>query len=227
MVLSSGSLANLAYDRSQANVSKVSPRRSAAAAARTREAIVERAVAVASTQGLEGLTVGRLAADLGLSKSGVIGHFGSKEGLQLAALDAALRVFREEVWERAASEPSGRARLRALCDAWLSYLERGVFPGGCFLTAASSEFDDREGPVHDAVSEALGLWLSAIEREAEVAIKRRELSPAVDSVQVAFELNALAMGANQALQLRGDRAALALARHGMARALEPGGEPSG
>jgi len=197
----------------------VSPRRSAADAAQTREAIVERAVAVASTEGLEGLTVGRLAGDLGLSKSGVIGHFGSKERLQLAALETAVRVFREEVWERAVAAEPGLARLRALCEAWLSYLGRGIFPGGCFLTAASCEFDDREGPVSEAIRDALALWLGAIEREVATAIKRGELAAAADPAQVAFELNALAMGANQALQLQGDREALTRARRGMARAI--------
>lgn len=197
----------------------MSPRRSAADAAQTREAIVERAVALASTEGLEGLTVGRLAGDLGLSKSGVIGHFGSKERLQLAALEAAVWVFREEVWERAVPTEPGLARLRALCEAWLSYLGRSVLPGGCFLTAASCEFDDREGPVREAVRDALALWLGALEREVATAIERGELAAEADPAQIAFELNALAMGANQALQLQGDRRVLERARRGMERAI--------
>ena len=178
---------------------------------------------VASTEGLEGLTIGRLAADVGLSKSGLIAHFGSKEALQLAALDAALHVFREEVWEPSAERDAGLSRLSALCEAWLSYLERGVFPGGCFLTAASCEFDDREGPVREEVSKALSLWIKTLEHEVATASERGELPPDADPPQVAFELNALAMGANQALQLRGDRTALERARRGMARVVGAGG----
>lgn len=201
----------------------MSPRRSAPDASRTRAAILDRAVAVASTEGLEGLTIGRLAADVGLSKSGLIAHFGSKEALQLAALDAALHVFREEVWEPSAEREAGLSRLSALCEAWLSYLERGVFPGGCFLTAASCEFDDREGPVREDVNKALSLWIKTLEQEVATASERGELPLDADPPQVAFELNALAMGANQALQLRGDRTALERARRGMARVLEAAG----
>ena len=197
----------------------VTPRRSAADAGRTREAIVQRAVRVASTEGLEGLTIGRLAADVGLSKSGLLAHFGSKEGLQLATLEAALDTFRREVWEPASGRGRGLARLRVLCEAWLSYLERGVFPGGCFLTAASCEFDDREGPVREEVNRALSLWLAAIEREVATATERGELPSEAEPAQVAFELNALAMGANQGLQLRGDGEALDRARQGMSRVL--------
>src|SRR3954453_6696363 len=126
------------------------PRRSAADAARTRTSILDRSVAVASVEGLEGLTIGRLATDLDMSKAGVLGHFGTKEELQLAALRAAREVYRREVWDRAASAAPGRARLLAIADAWMSYLARDVFPGGCFVTAAAAEFDDRPGRVHDA-----------------------------------------------------------------------------
>src|SRR3954465_13797123 len=98
------------------------PRRSAADAARTRQAIVERSVAVASIEGLEGLTIGRLAGDLEMSKAGVLGHFGTKEEQQLGAVEAAPAASRREVWERAQDAPAGRARLLAIADAWLSYL---------------------------------------------------------------------------------------------------------
>src|SRR5215216_288519 len=104
------------------------PRRSAADARNTRDAIVGRAVDVASLEGLEGITIGRLATDLHMSKAGVIGHFGSKEALQLAALDAATEVFRSEVWQPAAEARPGRERLEAICDAWVNYLARGTFP---------------------------------------------------------------------------------------------------
>ena len=200
----------------------MSPRRSAAAAQETRATIVARAVDVASTDGLEGLTIGRLADDLAMSKAGVIGHFGSKQRLQLAALEAAVAIFAREVWEPLADRPAGRARLLALCDAWVAHLERGTFPGGCFLTAASNEFDGREGPVRDAVAAALERWRAVIERDVRAAVAVGELPAATDPAQVWFECNALAMGLNQALQLHRDRSAPERARRAMRRAIGGG-----
>src|SRR3954447_1785713 len=110
-------------------------RRSAAEAAQTRTAILDRSVALASLEGLEGLTIGRLAADLDMSKSGVLGHFGAKEELQLAVVDTAADIFAREVAAQAQDAKPGLPRLRAMCAAWVSYLERRVFPGGCFFTA--------------------------------------------------------------------------------------------
>src|SRR5688572_23220173 len=172
----------------------VSPRRSATAAAGTRMAIVQRALEVGSVEGLEGLTIGRLAGDVGMSKSGLIRHFGSKEGLQMAALDAALEIFGREVWEPAREAPRGIVRLRAICDAWLVYMERDLLPGGCFLTAAASEFDGRAGPVGDATRKAWAGWLQLLAAEARTAIEAGELPPDSDPDQVAFELNSIAMG---------------------------------
>jgi AcrR family transcriptional regulator len=177
------------------------PRRTQEDAARTRTAIVDRAVAVASTDGLEGLTIGRLAAQVGMSKSGLIRHFGTKEHLQLAALDAASAVFVEEVWDPAADQAPGLPRLRALCASWLSYLRRGVFPGGCFLSAASLEFDDRPGPVRDRVAGTMERWLGVLAREAEIAVQAGDLPPGTDPAQLAFELNSVFMGANWASRL--------------------------
>lgn len=188
-------------------------------ARQTRAAIIARAVEVASVEGLEGITIGRLATDLELSKAGVLGHFGTKEALQHSALEAAIATFREEVWEPSVDAPPGLARLQAICEHWISYLERGVFPGGCFLTAAACEFDDRTGPVHDAIARALKLWLSTLRREAQTAIEAHELPPRSDPARIAFQLNALAMGANQALQLLGDRQAAVVARAAMLETL--------
>jgi AcrR family transcriptional regulator len=129
-----------------------------------------------------------------MSKAGVIGHFGTKEALQLAALERANAIFRREVWEPAAGVDPGFARLRAIAGAWISYLERDVFPGGCFMTAASTEWDGREGPVRDAVRQTLRLWHDVLAAEAA----RAGLD---DPGQVAFEMTSIAMGLNQALQL--------------------------
>ena len=200
----------------------MSPRRSAQDARQTRAAIVERAVEVSSTAGLEGLTFGRLASELEMSKAGLLGHFPRKELLQLTALEAAAAIFRREVWDRTADVEPGLPRLLAICDAWISYLERGVFPGGCFLTAASCEFDGRPGPVRDAVAETLATWYRALESQAAAAIEAGDLPADSDPAAIAFQLNSLAMGANQAIQLFGDRGTLAQARTAMRAALGVG-----
>lgn len=194
-------------------------RRSREDAERTRTAIVERAVDVASTDGLEGLTIGVLAGQVGMSKSGLIRHFGSKEGLQIAALEGAIERFTAEVWERAAGEPPGLARLRALCAAWISYLQRDVFPGGCFLSAASLEFDDRPGPVRDEVAAAMGRWLGVLARDAEIARVAGELPAGTGPEQLAFELNAIFMATNWSHRLLRDEAAFDRARAAVDRLL--------
>lgn len=184
------------------------PRRSREDTERTRSTIVERAVTVASTDGLEGLTIGRLADQVGMSKSGLIGHFGTRERLQLAALEGAVARFTREVWEPVADEPPGLVRLRALCASWLSHVRRGVFPGGCFLSAASLEFDDRPGPVRDEIASSIKRWLWLLGRDADLARDAGELPATVDPRQLAFELNAAFMAANWALRLLRDEEAL-------------------
>ena len=119
----------------------------AARGQRTREAILKTAVDVASAEGLEGLTIGRLAAELEMSKSGLFAHFGSKEELQLATIGAAREIFVDEVVRPAFENDPGLSRLWALLDSWLRYAEAGIFKGGCFFAAASAEFDGRPGPV--------------------------------------------------------------------------------
>jgi len=188
------------------------PRRSAAATARTHATIVDRAVHVASTDGLEGLTIGRLAGDLSMSKAGVIGHFGTKEELQLEALAEATARWRREVWDPVAGEEPGLPRLRAIAKRWSEFLGDCPFPGGCFLTSASFEFDDRPGPVRDQVRETLALWLRVLAADA----RRAGLE---DPDQVAFELNAIAMGTNSAVRLHADLGAAARCHRAMDRVL--------
>src|SRR4051794_33546117 len=179
-------------------------RRSVADTQRTRAAILDRCVAVASVEGLEGLSIGRLADDVGMSKAGVLNHFGTKEALQLAALTRVREIYTHEVWEPASSAAPGRARLLAICDRWLDYLARDVFPGGCFVTAAACEFDDRPGRVRDAIAAAHGRWMRVLEQEARTAIRNGELPRGTDPEDVAFQLNAIAMGVNQARHLFDD-----------------------
>jgi AcrR family transcriptional regulator len=192
-------------------------RRSAVQVAGSRAETLEAAVQLASVVGLEGLTIGRLAEQLEMSKSGLVGRFGSKEQLQLAALEAAADIFRRTVYEPAAVQPRGLRRLNAICDAWIDYLGRPPFPGGCFLTTASVEFDARPGPVNAAVKRVMKRWLDVLEREAGAAIEAGELPAAADAKDIAFTINALAVGANCHFQLHRDRKALTRARRAMAR----------
>ena len=122
--------------------------------ARTKAAILQGAARLASVEGLEGLTIGGLAANLSMSKSGLYAHFGSKVELQLATIDEAARVFYAEVVSPALAAEPGRRQLLALCDAYLAYLRRRTFPGGCFFAAAALEMGSRPGPVRDRIGRA-------------------------------------------------------------------------
>jgi AcrR family transcriptional regulator len=206
-------------DRSFGKLTAPMPRRSTAQVADARADTLEVAVGLASVVGLEGLTIGGLADALEMSKSGLVGRFGSKEQLQLATLELAAEIFRRAVYEPAAAQPAGLRRLNAICDAWIAYLGRPPFPGGCFLTTASVEFDARPGPVHNAVQRIMRRWLRALADEAAAAIESGELPAETDPQDVAFTINALAVGANCHYQLHRDRRALQRARRAMAAVL--------
>ena len=187
---------------------------------RTRQHILERAIDVASLEGLEGLTIGRLADELEMSKSGLFAHFGSKEDLQLAAIEGARQRFIDEVVRPALGAPRGYPRLMALCRQWLNYLSRGVFPGGCFFAAASFEFDDRPGPVRDAIATAMDDWLATLEKSVRLAKEEGHLDARTDPAQIVFELNSLFLGANFSSQLRHDSLALRHAQKAIEQRLE-------
>jgi AcrR family transcriptional regulator len=174
-----------------------------------REAILDLAVDLASAEGLEGLTIGRLAAELGMSKSGLFGRFGSKEKLQLAAVDTASQRFVSEVVEPARGEPEGLPRLRGYCDL---YLSRQVVSGGCFWAGVAAEFDDRPGAVRDAIGERVAAWHAEIAHQAE-------LGGVEDPDQLAFEIYSLTQGANSLLRLHGDKRGCARARAAIERLL--------
>ena len=171
----------------------------------TRAAILDRAVDIASVEGLEGLTIGRLASELEMSKSGLFAHFGSKRDLQLAAVGAAAQRFRTAVIDPALESPDGAPRLRAMADSYLIHLSSEPYPGGCFWAATSAEYDDRPGPVHDAIVAAVDGWLGELERQARIA-------GAADPGQFAFELYAVVMGANSRYRLSHDRQVFDYAR---------------
>jgi AcrR family transcriptional regulator len=195
------------------------PRRSKEHAARTRAAIVDRAVATASIEGLEGVTIGRLADDLGMSKAGVIGHFGNKVVLQQAALHQARAIFTAQVWDPAADKPRGLPRLSAICEAWIQHIVDSPFPGGCFMCTVATEWDARAGELREDVRAHWEQWLKVLAREAASARDAGDLPDDTDPRQLAFELNAIAMGLNQALQLFEDRRAPARARAAVNRIL--------
>jgi AcrR family transcriptional regulator len=186
----------------------------------TRQAILERSAALSSVEGLEGLSLGRLAQEAGMSKSGLFAHFRSKEDLQLATIDAAAAIYVEEVIRPALALPAGRGRLGELCESFISYVERGVFPGGCFFAAAMAEFDARPGPIRDRIAEAQREWMQTLERSARDAQRLRELRSDLDPAQLAFELESVMVTANWYFHLLEDRGQLARARAGVQRLLE-------
>jgi AcrR family transcriptional regulator len=179
---------------------------------RTRKAILEAAVHIASAEGLEGLTIGRLALELSMSKSGLFAHFGSKEDLQVATVEAARAIFIKEVIRPAFEAAQGMARLWKLCDIWLAYVQSGVFRGGCFFAAAAAEFDGRPGPVRDRIAEIMKEWLTTLRNAIIEAQKAGQLAADIDATQLAFEFNSLELGANWAFQLYGDGRAFTRAR---------------
>jgi len=158
---------------------------------RTRQAILSHASRLASAEGLEAVSLQRLASDLGISKSGLFAHFGSKEELQLATVEEAGRVFTEEVLKPGLKTPAGIGRVWAMCNSFLSYLSRGVFPGGCFFEAALSEFDSKPGRIRDAVVDKRGYWVASLARAIREAKPAGDIQADVDADQVAWELGSL------------------------------------
>jgi AcrR family transcriptional regulator len=187
---------------------------------RTRHAILSHAARLASAEGLEAVSLQRLAGDLGISKSGLFAHFGSKEELQLATVDEAARVFTAEVFKPALSVPAGVGRLWALCDAHLSYVERKVFPGGCFFEAAAAEFDSRPGPVRDAILARVRYWTESLARATREAQAAGEVVSSVDPEQLAWELSSLLSGANTGHVMNGDGMPFTRARRAIRDRLE-------
>ncbi|MFF4036697.1 TetR/AcrR family transcriptional regulator [Streptomyces sp. NPDC001816] len=186
---------------------------------RTRQLVLRRTVEIASVEGLEALTVGRLATELELSKSGVFALFGSKQELQLATVREAARIFTEQVIRPSGEVPAGVGRVWRLCELWLEYSRGRVFPGGCFFYGVMAEFDARTGPVHDAVVRAQRDWSALVERTIEEARAAGELRADTDATQLAFEIVALMETANALSVLHDEETAYRRARVGIARRL--------
>ena len=178
----------------------------------SRQAVMAVAVDLASVSGLDGLSIGGMAAAVEGSKGGIAGLFGSKEELQLATVAAAAEIFRRTVIAPALIAPAGLTRLRALVDAWLAYSEGRVFAGGCFFAAAAAEYRSRPGAVRDAVAANMTSWLDFIAEAIRRAIATGELRSDTDPAQVAFEINALLDAANDSSLLFDSAAPYARAR---------------
>jgi AcrR family transcriptional regulator len=179
---------------------------------RSRTAILERSVQLASRDGLEGLTIGALASDLGVNKSSVHALFGSKEELQLGTLAAARAILIDQVIAPALAYEKGLPRLQAIGEAWCDYLAADVFLGGCFLCAASAEMDGRPGPLRDAVESAMHEWIGVLSANLQAAMTAGELRTELDPAATAFRLNALGMAANWQRQLMNDPSGIEHAR---------------
>ena len=178
----------------------------------TRRTVLRRAVDLASVEGLDGVTIGRLAQELSISKSGLFAHFGSKEELQLATIRAARAIFGQAVVVPARAQPAGLARLRALLEAWLDYSRGRQFPGGCFFSRATHEYAARPGPVRDALAEVDREWLELVATTVQEARELGEVRDDVDARQLAFELDAYLDSANLRSLLAGGQEVYDLAR---------------
>lgn len=196
----------------------MSPRRSGPQADQTRHTIAAVGANLAAVAGLDSLSLSGVAAEAGISKSGVARHFPSKERLQLAILHQAVRIYRRSVVLPAARSRPGIERLKALAKHWIGYLERETFPGGCFFTSVTIEFDARPGSVHDEIAMINETWRTYLTEQIKIAIADGEL-PESTPEQLIFEMTGLMLGLNHALQWQRDRSALRLTRTAFCRLL--------
>jgi AcrR family transcriptional regulator len=185
-----------------------------------REEILGVAVDLATGEGLSALTIGSLAAAADMSKSGLFAHFGSKEELQLAVVARAARDFDRAVFAPAAETEAGLPRLRALVDAWFTYVDEIDYRGGCFFDTASREFGSQPGLVRDGLADLCGKWRSALREQARLAVRLGELRGDTDADLLAFRLHAYAGEANWARELLGDPDAFEQARRAVVATLD-------
>ncbi len=186
----------------------------------TRAAILDRAVQLASAVGLEGLTIGRLAGEAALSKSGLFAHFASKEALQVQTLERAADRFVEVVVKPALLARRGEPRVRDLFERWLRWPVEVPQPGGCIFVAASAELDDRPGPARDRLAQLQREWLDVLARAVRVARDVGHFRAEVDPEQFAFEIYGIALVTHLASRLLRDRQAVPRARRAFERLLE-------
>jgi AcrR family transcriptional regulator len=189
------------------------PRQPRADGQRTRAAILRAAASLATVDGLEGLSIGHLAAATGISKSGLYAHFGSKQELQLATVDEAEGILHAEVVQPALAARPGLAQLAAICEAYFSYVQRRVFPGGCFFAATALEMGTHPGPVKERIAAVQAGFTARLRDFAATALEQHELPAREDPDRLAFELHAILLAADTKFVLHDDPAVLDLARH--------------
>jgi AcrR family transcriptional regulator len=205
----------------KAQTRTIQPRRQRSDGARSRQAILLEATRLATVEGIEGLSISRLADAVGMSKSGLFAHFSSKEELQLATIGTADEIFRTEVIDVAHQAPAGIPRLRALAEAFLDHLERRVFPGGCFFASVAMEVDTHPVPVRDAALATVASWFAELEAAVEDAQRAGTLETHEPPEQIAFELNAYLLLANAQFVATSDPQVLDRARRAIDRLLLP------
>jgi AcrR family transcriptional regulator len=196
-------------------------RRQRADGRRSRDTILDNAARLATVEGLDGLSIGRLAERAGMSKSGLYAHFTSKEALQLATIERAEEIFEDEVLSPARRKADGLRRLWALSDEFLSHLEREVFPGGCFFAAVGAEFDTQPGRVKERIGVFIEAWMGELMAAAATAQQAGELPADLDPEQLIYEVDALLLMAHATYTMYGEPALLERARVGLARLLGP------
>jgi AcrR family transcriptional regulator len=189
----------------------------------SRQTILRAAANLATVDGLEGLSIGGLAKQTGMSKSGLYAHFKSKQELQLATIATALQLYETEVVKPALVHETALGRLTALCENFLSYAERRIFPGGCFFSSVDSEMAARPGPVRNALARMNVEWTGNLVGLATLARDEGSLDRDVDPAQLAFELDAFMHQANDAFVLLQDTAVFARARQAIAGRLSTAG----
>jgi AcrR family transcriptional regulator len=186
---------------------------------KSRDAILQQAARLVTVEGIDGLSIARLADAVGLSKSGLFAHFKSKEELQLATIETAGVLFNEHVVEPAADAPSGLDRLRQLAENFLQHVDDNVFPGGCFFASVAAELDTRPGPVRDFAVRAVEEWYELLLSSARQAVAEGAIDASEDPEQLVFELDAFLLLANAQFVISGKSAPLDQARRAIDRRL--------
>jgi len=194
-------------------------RRRRADGERSREKILQAAAELATLEGINGISIGRLADAVGMSKSGLYAHFRSKEELQLATVETASRILNAEL-EPGMQAPEGKQRIIALCDAFFSHVQRRVFPGGCFFASGAAELSTQPGRVRDAIATSYREWNELLEGEVRTAQAAGEIAASEDPGQLVFELNGLLVGANVFFLLFDDEGELDRGRRAVRERLE-------
>ncbi len=195
------------------------PRRTRADGDRTKQLILDTAVRLATVEGLDGLTIGKLANATAVSKSGVYAHFDSKQDLQLATVENARKLFVDVVVVPALRD-EGLERLTGLCEMFLSYVEQRTLPGGCFFAAAASELGGRAGPLRELVATNQRDWIGLLSAAASQAVTNQQLRSDTDVAGLVFELNAIVISANTGFILHDDPVIISRARSAIERVLD-------